>query len=93
MMYLMSKEDGYDYLSGYSVVKNQLITIKEYHRKCPYISDDKFWKVMINKNHTYMSFGVRFPVSEALVHFVKDGKNLIFCGQGTRGKLFDPILY
>lgn len=92
MLYLMAKDDCYDYFSNCSVVKNELITIKEYARKCPYISTTKFYRVQINKNHTYISFGVRFPVSEALIHFNKDGRNFIFIGQGTRGKLYDPIV-
>jgi len=92
MNYLLVKKDAYDYLSQFSVVKNQLLTIREYHKFCPYISRENFYSVDINRNHTHKMYGVRYPVCDAIVHFRNDGKNLIFCGSGTTGKFYETIL-
>lgn len=92
MLYYLTKRDCYDYFTANSAIKNELFTAKERHKKVPYISDENFYRVQINKNHTYFSFGCRFPKSDAIVHFNSDGKNLIFVGSGPNGKFYETIL-
>lgn len=62
MKYLKVKRDAYDYFSKYGVVKDELITEKERNRLCPYIKEDIFEPVNINKNRTFFNFGVRLEM-------------------------------
>lgn len=60
MKYYRATKDAYDYLNKHGVVENELLTEKERNSRVRYLSDSVFHIVEINKNKTFMSFGVRF---------------------------------
>lgn len=49
-----------DYFSGYSTVKNELLTKRERNTKFRYLQDDIFKPVNVSKKNTYWFFGARF---------------------------------
>ena len=57
--------DAYDYFSKYGVIENELLTVKERNKKCPYLMDIIFEPVNISKRNIFWSFGVRFECKPA----------------------------
>lgn len=49
-----------DYFTGYSTVKNELLTERERNTKFRYLQDDIFKPVEVSKKKTYWFFGARF---------------------------------
>ena len=67
MLYYRSKNEYYDYFTGNTTIKNELITKRERNTKYRYLSDNCFTKVECRKCDTYFSFGARFPYTDAKV--------------------------
>ena len=55
--------DKYDYFTGYTTIKNELLTERERNTKFRYLRDDVFQEVEVSKKKTFWSFGARFEVS------------------------------
>ena len=64
MLYYRAKTDAYDYFNRYGVVKGELLTKKERNSKCRYLHDSCFEEVHINRNKTFVNFGIRFEKTE-----------------------------
>lgn len=56
--------DKYDYFTGYTTIKNELLTEKERNKKFRYLCDDCFQIVEVSKKKTFWSFGCRFQCRE-----------------------------
>lgn len=54
--------DKHDYFTGYTTIKNELLTEKERNRKFRYLTDSVFEIVDISRKKTYFSFGCRFEM-------------------------------
>lgn len=52
----------YDHKTGYTTVKNELLTEKEKDKRFPTLSAKCFTQIEANPNATYMFFGARFLV-------------------------------
>lgn len=60
LFYKVIKGDKYDHFTGYTTVKNELVTQKERDTKFRYLTDDCFQPVNVSKKNTYWFFGARF---------------------------------
>ena len=60
LYYKVIKEDVYDYSTGYTTLKNELLTKEEKYVKFPRVKEVCFRAVDINLNDTYIFFGARF---------------------------------
>ena len=67
MKYYKVLEEKYDYFTGWTAIENSLVTEKERNTKYRYIADCFFKPVSVSRKQTYMSFGVRFPTSDAQI--------------------------
>lgn len=54
--------DKHDYFTGYTTIKNELLTEKERNTKFRYLYDDVFTIVDVSKKKTYWMFGARFEM-------------------------------
>lgn len=54
--------DKHDYFTGYTTIKNELLTEKERNRKFRYLTNSVFEIVDISRKKTYFSFGCRFEI-------------------------------
>ena len=57
------KGDVRDHFTGYTTVKNELLTPKERNRKFRYLSDDVFKEYYVSQRKIYWMFGCRFEVN------------------------------
>lgn len=56
--------DGkHDYFTGYTTIKNELLTEKERNSKFRYLHDDIFQIVNVSKKATFWCFGARFEIA------------------------------
>ena len=62
--YKVTKDNVHDYFTGYTTVKNELVTEKERNRKFRYLNDDVFQVVDVNKKETFWMFGARFEIKK-----------------------------
>lgn len=62
MKYYRAREEKHDYFTGWTVIKNELVTEKERNTKFRYIADFNFEEVEIPKNKTFKTFGIRFEI-------------------------------
>lgn len=61
MKYYKVVVDGkHDYFTGYTTIKNELLTKRERNTKFRYLNDDVFSVVEVSKNNTFWNFGARF---------------------------------
>lgn len=60
MKYYKALTDKHDYFTGYTTIKNELLTPKERNTRFRYLQDDIFTIVEISRKNTYMLFGARF---------------------------------
>ncbi len=60
VFYKVIKGDKHDYFTGYTTVKNELVTQRERDTKFRYLNDDCFQQVNVSKKNTYWFFGARF---------------------------------
>lgn len=60
MTYYKALAEKHDYFTGYTTVKNELITEKERNTRFRYLSDSVFQKVEVSKKKTFFMFGCRF---------------------------------
>lgn len=67
MLYFRSNNDYYDYFTGYSIVKGELLTERERCTKARTLSDECFDTVKISTKNTFKNFDVRFPCSKAVI--------------------------
>lgn len=58
--YKVIKGDVNDYFTGYTTVKDELVTQRERDTKFRYLSDSVFKEVDVSKKKTYWFFGARF---------------------------------
>ena len=60
--YRVTKDNVHDYFTGYTTIKNELLTEKERNTKFRYLKDDCFEIVEISRKKTYWFFGARFAL-------------------------------
>ena len=60
MLFYKATREAHDYFTGYTTVKNELVTQKERDTKFRYLKDSVFEKVEVSKKNTFWNFGVRF---------------------------------
>ena len=60
MLFYRATREAHDYFTGYTTVKNELVTQKERDTKFRYLMDTVFEKVDVSKKKTYWLFGARF---------------------------------
>ena len=53
-------KDVHDYFTGYTTVKDELVTQRERDTKYRYLSDSVFEEVDVSKKKTFWNFGARF---------------------------------
>lgn len=56
--------EKYDYGTGNTTIKGELLTAKERESKFRNLPDDFFEKVDVNRNKTFWLFGVRFECKQ-----------------------------
>ena len=61
MKYYRAKDEFYDYITGKTAIKNELLTEKERFSRFKHLSAACFEIVEHPKNKTYKIFGIRFP--------------------------------
>lgn len=64
MKYYRALAEKHDYFTGWTTVKNELITQRERDTRFRYLSDDVFEVVEISRKKTFFSFGARFEIKE-----------------------------
>lgn len=57
----MSKQSGYDMITGEMLSTHQLLTKREKDRKFPTLKDSVFMEVNLPKENTFWFKGARFP--------------------------------
>lgn len=62
--YRVAVGDKHDYFTGYTTIKNELLTEKERNRKFRYLSDSIFDEVNVSKKNIYWNFGARFEIGK-----------------------------
>ena len=62
MKYLQVLEEKHDYFTGWTTVKNELLTEKERNTRFRYLSDEFFRPVNVKRGHIYWMFGARFAM-------------------------------
>lgn len=60
LYYKVVQGDKHDYFTGYTTVKNELLTEKERNTKFRYLFDDVFHPVNVSRKKVYFMFGARF---------------------------------
>lgn len=69
MLYYRPTTEKYDYFTGYTAIKGELLTEKERNRKFRYLDDCFFEVVNVNRNKTYWSFGCRWEIDKDFRYF------------------------
>ena len=64
MKYYRALAEKHDYFTGWTTIKNELITQRERDTKFRYLADDVFEVVEISRKKTFFSFGARFEIKE-----------------------------
>ena len=64
MKYYRALAEKHDYFTGWTTIKNELITQRERDTKFRYLSDDVFEIVEVSRKKTFFSFGARFEIKE-----------------------------
>ena len=67
MRYYRVKPDydcKHDYFTGYTTIKNELLTPRERKRKFRYLTDDVFETVNVSRKKIYWVFGARFALDK-----------------------------
>lgn len=64
MMYYRSTAEMTDHFTGWTVIKNELVTDRERDKRFPNLPDYIFTRVKINSRDTYKTFGIRFQCHE-----------------------------
>lgn len=64
MKYYKALAEKHDYFTGWTTVKDELITQKERDTRFRYLSDDVFKPVEVSRKKTFINFGVRFEIKE-----------------------------
>ena len=54
----------HDYFTGYTTIKNELLTPRERNRKFRYLTDDVFETVNVSRKKIYWAFGARFALDK-----------------------------
>lgn len=62
--YRVIRDSVHDYFTGYTTIKNELLTEKERNAKFRYLNDDIFEAVNVNRNKCFWCFGARFERKE-----------------------------
>lgn len=62
LYYKVIRGDVRDHFSGYTTIKNELLTPKERNKKFRYLSDDVFQTVEVSRKKTFFNFGARFEM-------------------------------
>lgn len=60
MKFYRATREVHDYFTGYTTIKNELVTQREKDTKFMYLSDSVFEEVEVSKKKTYWFFGARF---------------------------------
>lgn len=58
--YKVTRDNVHDYFTGYTTIKNELVTEHERNTKFRYLQDCVFQTVEISRKKTYWFFGARF---------------------------------
>ena len=58
--YQVNTGDKYDFFTGYTTIKGELVTQKERDTKFRYLNDEFFTPVEVSKKETFWLFGARF---------------------------------
>lgn len=66
--YKVVADNKHDYFTGYTTIKNELLTEKERNTKFRYLMDDCFKVVEVSKKNIYWSFGARFEICKGGNH-------------------------
>lgn len=64
MKYYKAVAEKHDYFTGYTTVKDELLTEREKNTRFPYLYDYFFKPVEVNRNNTFFVFGSRFQCKE-----------------------------
>ena len=64
MLFYRATKEAHDYFTGYTTIKNELITQRERDTKFRYLKDSVFEEVNISKKKTFWIFGARFECKE-----------------------------
>ena len=67
MRYYKATKEAHDYFTGWTTVKDELVTEKERNTRFRYLKDTVFEPVEISRKRTFFSFGVRFEMKEDLL--------------------------
>lgn len=62
--YKVVVDNKHDYFTGYTTIKNELLTEKERNTKFRYLMDDCFKIVEVSKKNIYWVFGARFEIGQ-----------------------------
>lgn len=62
MKYYKAMKDAHDYFTGWTTIKNELLTEKERNTRFRYLSDTVFQPVEISRKKTFFNFGARFEM-------------------------------
>ena len=60
MLFYKATKEVHDYFTGYTTIKNELITQRERDTKFRYLKDSVFEVVEVSKKNTFWFFGARF---------------------------------
>lgn len=60
--YRAKKKEVHDYFTGWTTVKNELVTEKEKNIRFRYLADSIFEEVEISKKKIFFNFGCRFEI-------------------------------
>lgn len=64
MLFYKAIAEKHDYFTGWTTIKNELLTEKERNSKFRYLSDACFVPVEVSKKKTFWSFGARYERSK-----------------------------
>ena len=60
MLFYKAKKERYDYITGNTLIENELLTARERNTMFKSIPDNYFEIVEVSKEETYIFFGARF---------------------------------
>lgn len=62
MKYYRVRREAHDWFTGWTAVKNELVTKKEKDTRFRYLNDSIFEEVEISKKKIFFNFGCRFEM-------------------------------
>ena len=74
MKYYKALTEKHDYFTGWTTVKNELLTEREKNTRFPHLYEYFYKPVEVNKNKTFFSFGCRFQYKEEADQHEEDYK-------------------